>query len=193
MEKDHRIQLTVAAIGAAAVIGAAVIAAHASNSSGGNSTPQTASSVVVAAPTTTTASSPQAVTNAGSTVAGAAPAVQFSGTVRLDGLKLDPIPPVSGAGGSSDVGFEWRDTSVVYGVLSVKVALWVGSTAPSEEDCSSLVTTQGVSSFEGSVTVKPGSIVCVITGAGRTASLQILSTHQNPDFAMVNTTVWELT
>jgi len=119
--------------------------------------------------------------------------VQFRGTVRLDGLELDAIPPMSGAGGSSDVGFEWRETAVVYGVLSVKVALWTGSAAPSQSDCSSLVTTQGVSSFEGSVKVKPGSIVCVITGDGRTASLQIVSTHKDPDFAMVNATVWELT
>lgn len=123
-----------------------------------------------------------------------APTIRFGpGPVRFGAVDLDPNPPQTGAGGAGDVGFyETNSDPGLFGILSTKVALWRGSGEPTEQDCTTLVQTQGVSGPDGAVPVSAGSYVCVISDRGRTARLKISSASLTGQYVLADTTVWEL-
>jgi hypothetical protein len=79
----------------------------------------------------------------------------------------------------------------VFGILSVKVQEWSGDAQPDEAACRSLVETQGVAGADGVVAVKPGSVVCAVSGDGRTARLEVISVPTTDDAVIVRATVWE--
>lgn len=119
-------------------------------------------------------------------------AIQYTGPVRIAGtgpdLDVAPTPKIDDSG--QDVRLQLIDPPRIngYGVTnSPSLAMWTGSAMPNRQQCSTLLSTQGVPTVE----VKKGTVVCVQTDAGRIAVVTVTSTSN--DFStgeMAQVTVW---
>ncbi len=97
-------------------------------------------------------------------------------------LNLDVVPPKSDSS-HFDVSLGLVSPPQIDGSL----ALWTGSGMPNRQQCSDLLSTQGMQRVE----VKKGTVVCLQTEEGRIAVLTITSTSNDFDTGeMAQVTVW---
>ncbi|WP_281154671.1 hypothetical protein [Streptomyces sp. HYC2] len=110
--------------------------------------------------------------------------IQYTGLVRISSswLNLDVVPPKSDSS-HFDVSLGLVSPPQIDGSL----ALWTGSGMPNRQQCSDLLSTQGMQRVE----VKKGTVVCLQTEEGRIAVLTITSTSNDFDTGeMAQVTVW---
>jgi hypothetical protein len=120
--------------------------------------------------------------------------IQWTGTVRIAeaGPRLDLVPPETVSDYTSDITLGLVDPPRISGddgsgSLPTPLALWTGSKMPTRQDCSDLISTQGVWRVE----VKKGTVLCARTHGGRIAVLTITSISN--DFStgeQAQATVW---
>ncbi len=120
-------------------------------------------------------------------------AIQWTGTVRIAeaGPKLDSVPAAEGDQLEADVTLGLVDPPRIYGedgsINPTNLALWPGPGMPDRQQCSDLISTQGIRHIE----VKTGTVVCVKTHAGRIAVLTIKSTTNSFSTGeMAQASVW---
>lgn len=104
--------------------------------------------------------------------------------IAEDGPLLDETPPEIDPN-RSDVHLGFIRPPRIFGDNGL--AAWAERKMPTRQECSDLISTQGVSNME----VKKGTVVCVQTRAGRIAVLTVTSTSN--DFGtgvMAQATVW---
>lgn len=100
------------------------------------------------------------------------------------GLELDPVPPKPGSSADSDV------VAGSYGQqdqISGSAAPWTGPAFPSQGQCSAQI----ASDVQFLITVRPGSVVCVQTAAGRIAALKFISVTGDHGSDVAEATVWQ--
>lgn len=133
-----------------------------------------------------------------SQVSSAVPSL-FSGPVRWQGrvtippsggLALDPVPPKPTSGSRADInagpaGQDWITGGENGDGLGV--APWTDHTSPNETGC----LTQLAASPQSKITIRPGTMVCVQTAAGRTAALRFITVAGNHGDDVAQAVVWQ--
>jgi len=115
--------------------------------------------------------------------------VRWHGSITIGwfGIELDALPPTANTGtGSSTI----RDQSgeLTSGNNGGTYAQWTGSSAPTYDQCHNWVLTNGNNSSPLPLT--SGMQICVLTGSGRTAYVNITSLSSDGSAAHAQATVW---
>jgi hypothetical protein len=168
----------------AAIIGISVT--HSSTGSSSNPGSSKSAPVSPSSPSATPASTPPP--GPGPT-APTSTMVRWHGPITIGwfGIELDALPPTANTGtGSSTI----RDQSgeLTSGNNGGTYAQWTGSSAPTYDECHNWVLTNGNNSSPLPLT--SGMQICVLTGSGRTAYLNITSLSSDGSAAHAQATVW---
>ncbi|WP_157170890.1 hypothetical protein [Nocardia araoensis] len=161
------------------------------------STTQTTVSSEARTPSSTTSPAPATSAAAGSND------VRWSGTLNMTYLDLDSVPPrvlPNNGGASAWVSYD-RESSggfsaaTLYGLgggfftTKPTLAQWTTSAAPTRQQCSDLISTQGAETLP----ITKDSAYCVKTAAGRTAFITGLSLDNAVHAYTASVTVWSAT
>jgi len=118
--------------------------------------------------------------------------IQYTGPVRIGakGIKLDSVPPAINPDALDyDISMALIDPPRLGGTFpnGANLAIWPGPGMPTRQQCSDLVSTQGISRIEA----KTGAVICLKTQGGRTVVLTLTKTSNDFDTGqMAQVSVW---
>jgi hypothetical protein len=136
-----------------------------------------------------TSSTPSQTTTAPPTAAARVQWGPGSLVISNDGTLLSGVPPISDTSNASTVGDVYSGGNSIQPFAGTTLALWTSGGQPTAQQCANLVTTQA----DGSgVNVVPGSVVCVVTGEGPIAIIDVTSFSSDGISIETKTTVWDL-